>query len=86
MLNERANALKEQEDRLGALMAQLQMQKAREVRISTMFLFITQLIDRELKSLSCVNRYLIKQGLQSNKSKYLKEEGENNGRRMGADQ
>eukprot|EP00057_Strongylocentrotus_purpuratus_P005801 XP_003731788.1 PREDICTED: myosin heavy chain, fast skeletal muscle isoform X2 [Strongylocentrotus purpuratus] len=31
MLNERANALKEQEDRLGALMAQLQMQKAREL-------------------------------------------------------
>ncbi|XP_063964091.1 limbin-like isoform X1 [Lytechinus pictus] len=31
MLNERANALKEQEDRLGAVMAQLQMQKAREL-------------------------------------------------------
>ena len=31
MLSERANALKEQEDRLGAIMAQLQMEKAREV-------------------------------------------------------
>ncbi|XP_071494829.1 limbin-like [Diadema antillarum] len=31
MLHERANALKEQEDRLGAVMAQLQMEKAREL-------------------------------------------------------